>query len=79
MEPVELVLNILFYVILKYMLRIWLGCTFILNVFACIGQTYNYRHFTPENGLAGSNVYVAVQDSKGYMWFGTDEGVSRYD
>lgn len=61
------------------MLRIWLGCTFILNVFACIGQTYNYRHFTPENGLAGSNVYVAVQDSKGYMWFGTDEGVSRYD
>jgi ligand-binding sensor domain-containing protein len=29
--------------------------------------------------LAGDNVYCVTQDSKGYIWFGTETGVSRYD
>jgi signal transduction histidine kinase/ligand-binding sensor domain-containing protein len=42
-------------------------------------QTYNYRHYTLESGLASSTVYVAYQDSKGYMWLGTENGVNRFD
>ncbi len=49
-----------------------------LNYYS-FSQTFNYRHFTVENGLASSNVYAAYQDSKGYIWFGTEEGVSRFD
>ena len=32
-----------------------------------------------QNGLAGDNVYCALQDDKGYIWFGTETGVSRYN
>lgn len=31
------------------------------------------------NGLPGNAVYHMMQDSKGFMWFTTDEGISRYD
>lgn len=42
-------------------------------------QTYNYRHYSVEQGLASTIVYMACQDSKGYIWFATEEGVSRFD
>lgn len=38
-----------------------------------------YKHFTTADGLPSNEVYHAFQDSKGYMWFATDNGVSRYD
>ena len=37
------------------------------------------KHFTIENGLPSSEIYVALQDKKGYLWFGTDRGVVQYD
>lgn len=42
-------------------------------------QDLIYNRYTTQDGLAGNNVYCAFQDSKGYMWFGTATGVSRYD
>lgn len=42
-------------------------------------QTYNYRHYSVEHGLASTTVYMVCQDAKGYMWFGTEAGVSRFD
>ncbi len=42
-------------------------------------QTYPFRHYTVEDGLPSSEVYHLFQDSKGYIWFATDNGVSRYD
>lgn len=36
-------------------------------------------HYTVNEGLASSNIYCAYQDSEGYIWFGTDKGVSRFD
>ncbi|WP_169435027.1 sensor histidine kinase [Neolewinella persica] len=32
-----------------------------------------------EDGLPSSEVYVVMEDSRGYMWFGTDNGVARFD
>ena len=31
------------------------------------------------DGLPSPHIYVIYQDRKGYLWFGTAEGVSRYD
>ncbi|WP_165823909.1 sensor histidine kinase [Pseudochryseolinea flava] len=42
-------------------------------------QSLNFKNYTGEDVLPSSNVYAAFQDSKGFMWFGTDQGVSRYD
>lgn len=37
------------------------------------------KNFGVKDGLPSSEVYCAFQDSKGYLWFGTDAGVSRFD
>jgi ligand-binding sensor domain-containing protein len=34
---------------------------------------------TTTDGLADSHVEVTFQDSQGFMWFGTNDGLSRYD
>ncbi len=43
------------------------------------GQQPHFKNYTIENGLPSSTVYNVFQDSKGYIWFPTDAGVSRYD
>ncbi len=41
-------------------------------------QTH-YLHFTTREGLPSNKVYCAVQDASGFMWFGTDNGLVRYN
>lgn len=38
-----------------------------------------YRHYTVDDGLPSNEVYHVFQDSKGYIWFATNNGVSRFD
>ena len=38
-----------------------------------------FKNYTVREGLPSSEVYQTFQDSKGFMWFCTDAGVSRYD
>lgn len=38
-----------------------------------------FKRFTVDDGLPSSMVYHVFQDSRGYMWFATSNGVSRYD
>ena len=38
-----------------------------------------FSHYEVEDGLPSSEVHHVIQDSKGYMWFATDMGVSRFD
>lgn len=43
------------------------------------GQRLHFKHFTVENGLASSNALTITQDDKGFLWIGTNDGLSRYD
>ncbi|KAK6020374.1 Two component regulator propeller [Ostertagia ostertagi] len=45
---------------------------------AC-AQTAPMIHYTMEDGLPSNNVYNVYRDTKGYLWFGTDKGVARYN
>jgi ligand-binding sensor domain-containing protein len=38
-----------------------------------------FKQYTVEDGLANSDVYQVKQDSKGYIWFATGNGVSRFN
>src|SRR5688500_3184607 len=40
---------------------------------------YDFRHFEVENGLSNNNVLCILQDKKGFMWFGTRDGLNRFD
>src|SRR5688572_25089532 len=53
---------------------------FFLLPFLLLSQGYNFRTYTVEDGLAGSEVYAILQDEEGYMWFGSyGGGISRFD
>ncbi len=43
------------------------------------GQYAATVHYTVKDGLPSSTTYCAVQDSKGFMWVGTDAGLVRFD
>jgi sensor histidine kinase YesM len=43
------------------------------------GQELRFTHLGIEDGLPSSEVYYAQQDSRGFLWFSTDAGVSRYN
>lgn len=38
-----------------------------------------FEHLTMAHGLSQSTVYCSLQDSRGFMWFGTEDGLNRYD
>ncbi|MFY9154465.1 MAG: two-component regulator propeller domain-containing protein [Prolixibacteraceae bacterium] len=39
----------------------------------------NFDFFSQENGLSNNQIHCIHQDKKGWMWFGTSQGVCRYD
>lgn len=42
-------------------------------------QDMNFDRITINDGLSLSSVYCIYQDSKGFMWFGTEDGLNKYD
>jgi ligand-binding sensor domain-containing protein len=62
------------------MRKIWLHIILFFVATVGFSQTYDFRNYNVEDGLAQSQVNCIFQDSKGYMWFGTGGGgVSKYD
>ncbi|WP_114790754.1 two-component regulator propeller domain-containing protein [Niabella yanshanensis] len=53
----------------------------ILTVSICHAQIpdIRFKHITSEQGLSNSTVEVIFQDSRGFIWFGTRDGLNRYD
>lgn len=44
-----------------------------------MAQNYSFKHLQVEDGLSHNSVICMLQDSKGFMWFGTKDGLNRYD
>jgi ligand-binding sensor domain-containing protein len=51
----------------------------IIGIPAVYSQEYGYTHYDSKDGLAGSTVYCMVQDRDGFIWFGTEGGLTRFD
>ncbi|MCE5251328.1 histidine kinase [bacterium] len=43
------------------------------------GEYAMFEHITVEDGLSQSMVTSIIQDRKGFMWFGTMDGLNKYD
>ena len=58
---------------------IFLAFTILLQT-NLLPQRYFFKRYSVEEGLSQSSVYCLLQDSRGYIWMGTDGGgVSRFD
>ncbi len=42
-------------------------------------KTLKFEHIGIEEGLSQINITCIIQDSRGFMWFGTRDGLNRYD
>lgn len=40
---------------------------------------FQFDHITTKNGLSQSQAYTIYQDSYGYLWIGTQDGLNRYN
>ncbi len=61
---------------LKYLIPFFL--TFLSVSFADAQEPFAI-HINQTNGLPSNAVYQIYQDTKGYIWFATQEGLTRYD
>lgn len=58
--------------------------TFLLffTSLSSIAQIQSFTHiknYTTDDGLPHNIGYSVIQDSKGYLWFGTDDGLARFN
>jgi len=40
---------------------------------------YNFKNYSVNEGLPSGQIYQIIQDKTGYIWFGTDRGVVKYN
>lgn len=52
---------------------------FLLQTSDTYGQPYYFRHYQVENGLSNNSVFFIRQDSKGFIWIATKDGLNRFD
>src|SRR5512139_2575981 len=62
----------------KYFLFSWI---FLLIVVCSrdFPQSITFGHFSVQQGLSNSFVNCLIHDRTGFIWFGTDDGLNRFD
>jgi ligand-binding sensor domain-containing protein/serine phosphatase RsbU (regulator of sigma subunit) len=65
------------FTLLRHISSIALVCLFITGTVSA--QELKFSHITAEQGLSMGVVNCSFQDSRGFMWFGTQDGLNKYD
>lgn len=52
---------------------------FFIYKAGAFAQPYSFRHYKVEEGLSYNTVICSYQDKKGFLWFGTKDGLNRFD
>jgi ligand-binding sensor domain-containing protein len=64
---------------------LWLMCIWVSLLYSSVNKLYAQRrpyifeHIGREDGLASNTVPAILQDREGFIWFGTNNGLQRYD
>ena len=62
-----------------YSFRLLAIIMFFITSSNVVAQDYIFRQLKVGDGLSQSTVFASMQDSKGFMWFATRNGLNRYD
>ncbi len=54
-------------------------CIYLFSLSAILAQEYYFRHYEVADGISHNTIHCAVQDTHGFMWFGTKNGLNRFD
>src|SRR5881398_1879179 len=65
--------------ILSRLLLCFCMLTVLYNSMANDGHNRTITYLGIEQGLSNNSVRCVFQDHKGFMWFGTYDGLNRYD
>ncbi len=64
---------------MRFLRAICVLSIFLILHCSSFGQSYYFRRFQVESGLSHNSVICALQDKRGFMWFGTKDGLNRFD
>ncbi len=51
----------------------------LLSFTGLFSQQLRFKHISTEEGLSTNFVRAIIQDDKGFLWFGTQDGLNKYD
>lgn len=66
----------------KYIIYVLLLISLLITTNTVYASTYtniNFKNITSEDGLSQGTVETIIQDDKGYIWLGTNDGLCRYN
>lgn len=61
---------------LKWILLLWI-CSTALNLLGQLAASFQY--LSKKDGLSQVSVFAVAQDDAGFMWFGTKDGLNKFD
>ena len=54
-------------------------CFSYTSIFTLQAQSYYFKNYQVNNGLSSNTITCSVQDENGFMWFGSRNGLNRFD
>ena len=63
----------------KIILCLWLAFVFVASALTAQEDAFQVRRLSVQEGLSQSSVNCILQDNKGFLWIGTQDGLNRYD
>ena len=57
---------------------LWVLFLFLLR-YSAVAQSYIFDHITTQQGLSSNRVHAVLQDSDGFYWIATADGLNRFD